>query len=69
MINDTGELIITWCIEDVICLAQDREYPMTPTREQAMAVLDVADRRHDANIGINWDVLAVYLDEIIANEE
>ena len=69
MINDNGELIITWCIKDIICLAQDREYPTTPTREQATEVLEMADKYHDANIGINWDVLSVYLDQIIDSEE
>lgn len=60
MINETGSLVITWCVEDVLDLAI-RVRHMQPTIEQAEEVLRLADKYHDACIGINWDVLSEHL--------
>ena len=43
-----------WHIDDV------REVRPELTDEQCRTVLRTAKRRHDANIGINWDVLAMW---------
>lgn len=45
------EIANVWMIEDVLSIRPDL------TEEQAWEVLQVAERRHDATIGINWDVL------------
>ncbi len=42
---------ITWSTEDVLSLDD------TLTEAQAIEVLELAENKHDANIGINWDVL------------
>lgn len=68
MINDKGQLIITWDIADVINLATDRGREKIPTRAQAMEVLEMADKYHDCCMGISWDVLDVYLDEVMGDE-
>lgn len=38
MINDKGELIITWCVEDVLTRAEDNGDSCTQT--QAQHILD-----------------------------
>jgi hypothetical protein len=45
------EIAKVWMVEDVLSIRPDL------TEEQAWEVLQVAERRHDATIGINWDVL------------
>jgi hypothetical protein len=53
------EYTITWCIEDVKEVAPDL------TDEQCRQVLYLAcERRHDAEIGVNWDVLKSWANEV-----
>jgi hypothetical protein len=47
-----------WTIEDVA------EVSPGITDEDAMAVLDAALDNHDANIGINWDVLRFHAENL-----
>lgn len=49
--EELGVIILSWSTEDVLAIRPDL------TEEQAAQVLAAADRRHDATIGINWDVL------------
>ncbi len=50
------EIALFWHIEDV----QDRRPDLTD--EQASAVLQHLKRKHDANIGINWEVIDIVAD-------
>lgn len=52
------EIGVIWMIEDVTSLRPDL------TEEQAWGVLLEADRRHDATIGINWDVLHYHAERL-----
>ena len=47
---------ITWHIEDVQQLVQER-FDKNISDEDALEVLDCLVRKHDANNGINWDVI------------
>ena len=49
---------ISWHIDDV------KEVRPSLTNAQARQVLEQAKRRHDATIGINWDVLAIHADDL-----
>jgi hypothetical protein len=49
--DELGIIILTWATDDVLSIRPDL------TEEQAAQVLAAADRRHDADTGINWDVL------------
>jgi hypothetical protein len=65
--NDVPELITTiavrWGIEDVQSIRADL------TDEQASAVLQAADRCHNAEVGINWDVLRFHADAVFPEED
>lgn len=52
-----------WTAEDVMRRAL--EDGIAITKEQAEAVLDEAEDRHDANFGISWDVLDVHIATIL----
>jgi hypothetical protein len=45
------QIAVIWCVDDVIDIRPDL------TDEQAWEVLQAAEHHHDANIGINWEVL------------
>jgi hypothetical protein len=51
MLASPDNIAIFWGTEDVQQVAPHL------TDEEAREVLNVANRRHDANMGINWDVL------------
>lgn len=55
---DDGSIAIVWNVEDVLEVRPDL------TAEQAKEVLSRAERGHDANVGINWDVLDVVAGEL-----
>jgi hypothetical protein len=56
MITSDNKLIITWQTGDVELVAEMYDMP-TPTHEQCVETLIMADGYHDATIGINWMVL------------
>lgn len=49
-----NQIDITWCVDDIRYLGYEC------TDEEGMEVLDLALRKHDAEYGINWDVLDWY---------
>ena len=53
-----NQIAIIWNIEDV------QEVRPDLTDEQALEVLLMAKDKHDAEIGINWDVLRIWADKL-----
>lgn len=47
------QISIIWSVDDVLSVAPKLD------RDEAMEVLETVLDRHDANIGVNWDVLAI----------
>ena len=62
LLAERQQVAIVWCIEDVQAVRPDL------TNEQAWEVLKLAERYHDANIGINWDVLSCHADSRFGDE-
>ena len=56
------KITITWHIDDV------KEIRPDLTDDQAREVLHQAKNRHDAGIGITWEVLAIHADGLFAKE-
>lgn len=56
--DPSRQIAVRWHIDDVL-----GERPHL-TQEQAMGVLAMADKNHDATIGINWDVLKYWADDL-----
>jgi hypothetical protein len=61
---------IIWSTEDVLMQADLMNIELT--EEQADDILSNVERYHDANVGINWDVIDFhidnYLDEKVLNK-
>lgn len=56
-------IAVAWGVEDVQSIREDL------SDEQASAVLQAADRCHNAEVGINWDVLRTIADDLFPEEE
>lgn len=53
---EDDEIAIIWSAADVLTIRED----LTP--DQAYEVLQQAEHKHDAEVGINWDVLGFHAD-------
>ena len=56
-------IAVVWHIEDVLEVRPDLN------RNQAWEVLCSVKRNHDANLGINWEVLATHAEMLYAERE
>jgi hypothetical protein len=62
MVDKKGNLVITWCVEDVQEVAKQRYEKCTKAR--GLRVLELMDKNHDCNYGITWDTIYFTLDEV-----
>jgi hypothetical protein len=63
-------LAVWWHSHDVLqCAGDSRQDYEGLTKAECREVLEMASDLHDANIGINWDVLRVYIDEVVSERE
>lgn len=58
---------IKWSTDDVLWRAEDMNVKIT--EEQADDVLSLLESNHDANVGINWDVIDYYIGVITKGED
>jgi len=56
-----------WHIEDIQSNAEAIDANLTD--DEARAVLEMMDRYHDCNIGLNWDAISVWTDMVISERE
>ena len=59
------QIHITWCTEDVLHEAE--ELGVELTEDEANDVLIRMEEKHDAIIGISWDVMDVYIRDLVDN--
>lgn len=50
---------ITWHIDDVLQQAADDEVEIT--EDEAREILQLLESEHDANVGINWEVISIWI--------
>ena len=65
--DDANQAVFPWSIEDVHEKASRSDEELTD--DEAREVLRLAVKHHDAEIGINWDVLGVWIDEVISERK
>jgi hypothetical protein len=59
-----GYIRVLWNKEDIEMTAQSR-FDITLTNEQVNEVVESIESSFDANVGVNWDVIADNIDYII----
>ena len=60
------KIAISWCVDDVIGRAEDRDIELT--EDQALDILSLLESKHDCNIGINWEVMDIWTDEVVTEQ-
>jgi hypothetical protein len=58
-----GYIVVLWNTDDVLEMRPDL------TDEQCKEVLRQCDRKHDAGIGINWDIIRIHADDLFPEPE
>jgi len=54
--------VAIWQVDDV--LGQAKETGIKIIRKQAEEIIERIDRRQDASLGISWDTIDAYLDDL-----
>ena len=65
--DDADQAVFPWCIDDVHEKASRSDEELTD--DEAREVLRLTKHYHNAEIGINWDVLGVWIDEVISERK
>jgi len=63
----TDKIAVIWCDDDVSGRAEERD--MVISQKTAHEILEGILNRHDASIGVNWDVIDVWLEDEDAQKE
>jgi len=58
---------IKWSTEDILAQAENLDIELT--EDQADEILESLEDNHDANIGINWDVISFYIGDYFGRED
>ena len=57
------EISIIWSTEDVLHQAKQRDVKLT--EDEANSILLEMQRDYDADVGINWETIDVYIDDLV----
>jgi len=68
ILRQAGYVPFLWHIDDVRCLIEDREIGLTLTDAECLEVLDNAHDNHNAEIGMNWDVIEAELGPLLERQ-
>lgn len=61
------QIHITWSTEDV--LHEAKELGVELTEDEANDILLHMEEKHDANIGISWDIIDIYIQDVLDNRK
>jgi hypothetical protein len=70
LITENGQTFIRtdWYAEDVQSAAQDELWLEPLTDDQVLKVMELVVRAHDANMGINWEMIAAAIKQVLEDE-
>lgn len=60
-------IAIIWTVDDVLSLADGEDITLRPS--QAREVLARMSSQHDAEVGINWDVILEHIQEVVGEDD
>lgn len=62
-----NSISIVWWIEDVHQVAEQMK--VTISDEDAREILKIIDRSHDANFGVNWEIIEIFINFYLEEKE
>ena len=66
---DKDTISLEWCVADVKQQLKDRGKKEKLTLKQCRNVLSRCLHKHDASIGISWDIIDYHIDDVIADQK
>ena len=63
------KIAIVWDTEDVFTMAHPGDAEEWMTKDEAVEILCYAANKHDASLGITWDTLDYYVQELKSEKE
>ena len=66
-LTDTDWVSEWWHMSDVQLLAEDMKEELS--NDEARKVLRLVKKRHDCNVGINWDVINYWIEHVLAERK
>ena len=66
---DKDTISLEWTTDDVKMQLKNREQESKLTTDDCRHVLNLMLDKHDATIGVSWDVMDVYIDRVIELKE
>ena len=64
--DPADDILPGWCVGDIYEVVKDyTKGRSTVSREDAIAVLERAYRRMDANYGMTWDILWIHVQDLV----
>lgn len=63
VLKDAGYIGVYWCDDDIREAAKNMGIELTD--DQVNDIIGYIERKHDANIGINWESIEVFIDMIV----
>lgn len=63
------QIAIVWDADDIIDRAADTHPDLEVSYEEAIDIIEQMKRRHDCNLGITWDTIDYYIEELQVQKE
>ena len=68
--NEFGQMChSSWAVEDIHCCIRNKDMDVEVSDEEAAEILGWIEMKHDASIGINWDVIEYYIEEFVKERD
>jgi len=64
ILEDEDRIYISWGTDDILQRAEDLEVEPKISKEKAREILQEMERSHDATLGITWDTIDSYFDNM-----
>lgn len=65
--ENKDSISIEWWIDDVHQVAEEME--ITISDDEAREILRRIDRKHDANFGVNWEIIEIFINSYLEDKE
>ena len=63
--EDKNTISLQWCTDDVKQQLKDRNKKEKLNIEECREVLSRCLNRHDATMGLSWDIMDIHIDDIL----
>lgn len=67
--NSKNSIFFEWSVEDVKQQLKDRNKKEKLSIEDCREVLDLCLKNHDAQYGMNWDTMNIYIDQVLESNK